>query len=132
MKSLKQLGSQLDSMMDRFVGYEKGAKRDFINTARRFLRRYAKEVLKLDEKGVKYKVSANRAGVAVSGDVILHAEDLYVNVSVGFSGQHVFYRTCKGMKDYGGGRNMWTTAEQLATRDVRTGAGDDQTQIGIC
>ena len=63
----------------------------------------------------EFNVRSNKGGPAITGEVILHAPTLYVQVS-GFEvgGCNVMYRSCVGMKDYTGGRNRWM---KLATLD---------------
>jgi len=49
----------------------------------------------------------NRGGVAVSGEITLHAEAIYIQVSqscVGV-GMGVLVRTCQGRADFTGGQN---------------------------
>lgn len=57
------------------------------------------------------KVHSNKGGPAVGGEVTLHSETCYVSISPQFS----FARTCKGMKDYAGGRNIEIPTAALAT-----------------
>jgi hypothetical protein len=60
---------------------------------------------------------SNKGGMAVSGEVTLHTDTLYVQLyesCVGSSGVSVMYRTCKGRKDYCGGRNHITTGMAVA------------------
>ena len=44
------------------------------------------------------------AGTAVSGEITLHGDHLYVQVSQSALGSHsgILFRTCKGRKDYVG------------------------------
>lgn len=55
-----------------------------------------------------YELRSNVAGPAVSGEVTLHGETLHAWLQescVGKPGVSLFYRTCKGRKDYCGGAN---------------------------
>jgi hypothetical protein len=55
-----------------------------------------------------YKIRTNLGGAAVSGDVHLHGERIYVALEqscLNFTG--FYYRKCQGRKDYCGGRNCW-------------------------
>lgn len=53
-----------------------------------------------------YEIRAIKGGIAVSGEMILHHDKFYVNLSnFGVSGAG-FARTCQGQKDYTGGRNI--------------------------
>jgi len=69
-----------------------------------------------------FKVTSNRAGDAVYGNVTLHTEGLYVTLCCdGYpepygeetSEVKVLFRTCKGLKDYVGGSNRWTTLRKI-------------------
>ncbi len=55
-----------------------------------------------------YEVRSNMGGIAVSGEVTLHGENVYVQVSqllLGGPRLEILYRTCNGRKDYSGGIN---------------------------
>jgi hypothetical protein len=55
-----------------------------------------------------FAVRNNFAGIAVSGEITLHADDLYVQFSKSCFGNgslDILYRTCQGRTDYTGGRN---------------------------
>lgn len=52
-----------------------------------------------------YDLRSNKAGIAVSGEVTLHAERIYIQISQCFSGSNFLIRSCKGRKDYSGGVN---------------------------
>ena len=59
-----------------------------------------------------YDVRFNQGGPAVSGDPILHGENIYVNMAQSSMGR--FYsRSCKGRKDYSGGQNRWMNWSEL-------------------
>jgi hypothetical protein len=64
------------------------------------LRKVAK-LLRL--KPEEYEIRWNAAGIAVSGDWTLHADDVYVQINLEID--WVLVRTCKGRKDYTGGTN---------------------------
>jgi hypothetical protein len=82
---------------------EKGAatKQKFHRLAATKLRALAVE---LALPASSYEVRSNKAGDAVTGEVTLHGEQVYVQVT-GLQG--ILARTCKGRRDYGGGRNHW-------------------------
>lgn len=63
------------------------------------------EKLKLPEGS--FDVRSNKGGIAVSGEITLHSDKLYVQISESFSGRglQVLFRTCNGRKDYTGGQN---------------------------
>ena len=85
----------------------------FHYAGRRFLNKLA-QVLGLAP--TSFEVRCNLAGIAVSGEVTLHAERLYVQLSesaVGGGGVSILYRSCKGRKDYTGGQNHWKRIADL-------------------
>ena len=61
----------------------------------------------------QYDVRSNKGGHAVSGEITLHTDNVYVQISEGSNGMQVLYRTCKGRKDYSGGTNNFTSLEAL-------------------
>lgn len=64
-----------------------------------------------------YEIRSNKAGSAVSGEVTLHGEKLYVQISehaTGPSGLQMMYRSCAGRKDYCGGRNNFVSLNKFA------------------
>lgn len=68
-------------------------------------------------------VSWNAGGIAVSGEAVLHTTKVYVHVSKQFDpgplaggergGGRVWWRTCKGRKDFTGGRNQHSSIAEL-------------------
>lgn len=55
-----------------------------------------------------FALRSNFGGIAVSGEITLHTDDLYVQFSKSCFGggcMDILYRTCQGRKDYTGGRN---------------------------
>ncbi len=94
-------------------------KKVYLSLGRMVLRALAKAL------GLKeYKVSVNKAGPAVSGDITLigmwtDTDGIYVCMSSPRlqmeSGQETFYwRSVEHMKDYSGGHNRWMSYQQLA------------------
>ena len=62
----------------------------------------------------QYDLRSNKGGIAVSGEVTLHTDSVYVQVGQFFhTPLNVLYRTCKGRKDYSGGSNHYCTADAL-------------------
>lgn len=62
-----------------------------------------------------YDVRSNKGGVAVSGEVTLHADHIYVQVCQPATGADsgILIRTCKGRKDYTGGPNNFAPLSDL-------------------
>lgn len=90
------------------------AKETFHSEGRKFLKSLAKEIGMPEGS---YEIRSNKAGMAVSGEVTLHGETLYVQLSesvVGRPGVGILYRTCEGRKDYRGGNNNWAEMSDLA------------------
>jgi hypothetical protein len=86
----------------------------FHKEGKKFLKNLAEE---LGLKKGDYDLRSNMGGIAVSGEVTLHTDKLYVQLyesCVGERGIHVLYRTCKGRKDYAGGSNNMVSMERLA------------------
>jgi len=94
------------------VAYDAGAKRRFHRHARRQLLHLA-DVLVLD--GATYDLRSNAGGIAVSGEVTLHADRLYVQVSqpATRADTGILFRTCEGRRDYTGGRNNFASLDLL-------------------
>ena len=83
----------------------------------------AKKVLKADVEALglqegQYDIRSNKAGIACSGEVTLHADNIYIQI--GQDGpKEILYRTCKGRKDYCGGSNNFMSAKELASNFSR-------------
>jgi hypothetical protein len=87
-------------------------------TGRTWLRQLAKE---LGMQPGSYDVRSNKGGIAVSGEVTLHADTLYVQLSesciTGGPGVDIMYRTCRGRSDYSGSSNNFAAMAKLADAD---------------
>src|SRR5579864_4720587 len=92
----------------RRVAYDSASKNSFHRRARLQLRRLA---VALGLKPGAYDLRSNYGGIAVSGEAILHAERLYIQVSQPATGHNsgVLYRACSGRKDYIGGPNNFAS-----------------------
>lgn len=89
---------------EALVYYDHDAKQRFHRAAKRQLKALA-ACLRL--KPSEYDLRSNMGGIAVSGEITLHSDNLYVQVdqSVMGSDKGILIRTCKGRKDYVGGQN---------------------------
>ena len=98
------------------VAYDFECKRRFHSRARRQLRQLATALGLADGA---YDLRSNQGGIAVSGEVTLHADRLYVQVSQPATGSDtgILFRTCKGRKDYIGGRNNFASLDLLHKSD---------------
>ncbi len=94
------------------VAYADARKHEFHRLARRQLSFLAKI---LDLSPGSYDLRSNMAGIAVSGEVTLHADHIYVQASQPFGGfdSGILIRTCNGRKDYVGGPNNFASLELL-------------------
>lgn len=78
----------------------------FHSKGKAVLRAVAKE---LGLQSGSYDIRSNLGGVAVSGEMTLHGERIYISLSdMGF-----MYRSCQGRKDYTGGANHWMKWDSL-------------------
>jgi len=118
MTTLVQLAKQLAALKQGNNAYsDEGAvrKATLHRTGRRFLRLLAQE---LGLAAGTFTARSNEGGIAVSGEVSLHADHLYVQLSescVQAPGVEVMFRSCAGRQDYCGGVNHWSSAARLAT-----------------
>lgn len=97
----------------RGVGYDPQAKRVFHREARSALRIAARHLgLGPDE----YDLRVNPGGVAVSGEITLHADAIYIQVALSClgAGREVMFRRCKGRQDYIGECNHYCDIAVLA------------------
>lgn len=99
------------------VDYNEERKRRFHSQGRAKLRALAKALaLPADS----YDIRSNKGGIAVSGEITLHHDQVYVQIlqpCLG-GGMGVLIRKCNGRKDYTGGRNHWLPLNRLADVNV--------------
>lgn len=93
----------LVALARRGIGYDPEAKCAFHRDARAALRAARHLGLEPDQ----YDLRSNFAGPAVSGEITLHGDEIYVQVSIPCirPGREVMFRRCKGRQDYLGARN---------------------------
>src|SRR6266404_2397877 len=94
------------------VSYDNAAKRAFHSRALRQLKLLANA---LGLAPGAYALSSNPGGIAVSGEVTLHADHVYVQACQPATGHDtgIMYRTCRGRKDYHGGPNNFASLDLL-------------------
>jgi hypothetical protein len=113
LKTLSRLPAGINAYTDR--GHR--AKRSMHSAGRAFLQRLATDLgLATADRDIR----SNPGGIAVSGEVTLHTDDIYVQLSdslIGRAGVQVLYRTCNGRADYCGGQNRYTYLKDLAKPD---------------
>ncbi len=101
------------------VSYDDAGKKEFHSAGKSALRKIAQS-LGL-EKGT-YDIRSNAGGIAVSGEITLHSDSLYIQifqscVRMGRDKTSIMYRTCKGRKDYSGGSNNFMDISDLKNFD---------------
>lgn len=92
--------------------YEPDRKRHFHTVARARLRRLASE---LGFPPISFDLRSNQGGIAVSGEITLHHERVYVQVCqpATRADTGILIRTCEGRRDYTGGRNHFAPLSML-------------------
>jgi hypothetical protein len=106
----------LRTLAYRGVSYDEAAKRTFHAEGRTAMRRLA-EALGLADGS--YEVRSNKGGIAVSGEITLHGEEVWVQLSLGGLGhdREILYRRVQGRKDHCGERNHWASINSLLAPD---------------
>ncbi|MER8911545.1 hypothetical protein NKH99_28485 [Mesorhizobium sp. M0854] len=97
---------------NRSCSYDEQHKRRFHATARSRLKKLAAE---LNLPSGCFDLRSNKAGIAVSDEIILHHDRAYIQVGqFGLSSGHgILIRTCKGRMDYTGGANHFVALDML-------------------
>jgi hypothetical protein len=92
--------------------YEPDRKRRFHTVARARLRRLAVE---LGFPSASFDLRSNQGGIAVSGEITLHHERVYVQVCqpATRADSGILIRTCEGWRDYTGGPNHFAPLSML-------------------
>lgn len=95
------------------------AKEAFHRDGQKFLRALAKT---LGLEPGRFDVRSNLGGMAVSGEVTLHSDDLYVQLSESCMrpGVQVLYRTCDSRKDYCGHQNHFAAMDQFKGEEAQS------------
>lgn len=96
----------------RSCAYDPAQKLLFHTTAHSRLRQLARILLLAPGS---YDLRSNPGGIAVSGEVTLHHEQVYVQVSQSSLGADtgVLIRSCNGRRDYVGGANNFASLRLL-------------------
>lgn len=72
-----------------------------------------------------YEIRGNKGGIAVSGEVTLHADHLYVQMyesCIGSGGIEIMYRSCGSQKDYCGDANNFVKGARELNEPIRRAA----------
>lgn len=96
----------------RRCAYDAEQKRQFHRHARAKLKALAKE---LRFPPASFDIRSNQGGIAVSGEITLHHDRVYIQVCQPATGADsgVLIRTCEGRRDYTGGRNHFAPLSLL-------------------
>ncbi|TAJ74142.1 MAG: hypothetical protein EPO45_17235 [Sphingobium sp.] len=107
----------LIALAHKGVAHDEPAKKLFHREGRKALKRLA-GALKLPQG--EYDLRSIMAGPAVSGEVILHGAEVYVQLSLGAMGpgRGVMFRKVAGRKDYSGERNHFASVQDLMSPDT--------------
>ena len=102
----------LTKVMSNSLSYTSAPKETFHREGKKVLRALAKS---MGLEAGSYDIRSNKAGIAVSGEVTLHGENIYVQLSQPCygSGNEILYRTCNGRKDYSGNTNNFAAVSEL-------------------
>lgn len=102
----------LVTLARRGVGYDSDAKAAFHSEGRKAMTRLATA---LGLQRGRFQVRSNMAGIAVSGEIILHTDDFYIQLELSCMGpgSEVMFRSCVDRKDYVGGRNHFASIQEL-------------------
>lgn len=103
---------KLQAIMNEDLSYNELGKKAFLAEGLKVMKQLAKDLALPDGS---FNIRTNKSGVACSGEVILHADNVYVSLEQRFgNSSEVLYRTCKGQKDYSGGHNNWASVSSFA------------------
>lgn len=100
--------------LEKTLSYNEEAKSRFHRAGKKALKKIA-EALGLSPD--QYDLRSNKGGIAVSGEITLHTDSLYIQISEPLMGRgnEIMYRSCKGRKDYCGGNNNFMSVSYLVT-----------------
>ncbi len=102
--------SKLTNLFAKDCTYNDANKTAYLKEGMRVLRQLAKE---LNLPRDSYSVRKNEGGIAVPGDVTLHADTFYLTTAAWGSDLKMLLRTCTGQKDYTGGPNNYVSPDLL-------------------
>lgn len=110
--SANKLAREFLEIATRPVSYNAEAKELFHRRGKALLKQIACD---LGYAKDSFDVRSNKAGIAVSGEVTLHTDDLYVQLAQGCFGSEleILYRSCQHRRDYIGGGNNWMSFGHL-------------------
>ncbi|WP_196160863.1 hypothetical protein [Reinekea sp. G2M2-21] len=114
-----QGGIQLIELLSGQLSYQYEAKEQFHRIGKSYFRDLAK---RLSLSKSDFRLSSNKAGIAVSGEITLHTDKFYLQlsqsyVSYGNNRHDILLRTVKDRSDYAGGPNCHLPTVLLADAD---------------
>ncbi|CCW16958.1 hypothetical protein EBBID32_12970 [Sphingobium indicum BiD32] len=119
MEAISALGKtpMLIALANRGVSYDADAKATFHAEGRKAIKRLAAA---LGLARGSHQVRSCQGGIAVAGEIILHSEHIYVQLSIGLMGRghDVMFRRVEGRTDYTGGPNHWASINELLDPDT--------------
>ncbi|RIA46211.1 hypothetical protein DFR49_0744 [Hephaestia caeni] len=103
-------------LAERGVAYDAEAKAAFHSEGRKAMKRLAAA---LGLVRTEHEVRSCLGGIAVSGEILLHANEIYVQLTIGCTrpGHEVMFRRVDGRRDYAGGQNHWASLTELLDPD---------------
>ena len=106
----------LVALANKGVGYDAPAKKLFHSDGRKALKRLASALALAPGD---YDLRSNPGGIAVSGEIVLHGAEIYVQLSLGClgPGHEVMFRRVASRKDFIGDRNHWASVNELVQPD---------------
>lgn len=106
----------LIALANKGVAYDAPAKKLFHSDGRKAMKRLA-DALGLEENS--FDVRSHQGGIASSGEITLHGDEVYVQLSLGCMGpgNEVMFRRVSGRKDFCGERNHWASVHELVQPD---------------
>jgi hypothetical protein len=94
------------------LGYcQDGRKEEMHRLGKSILRQLA-ETMHLAK--AEFDIRSNMGGIAVNGEITLHAPEFYLQLGGTFCTGKFMWRTCNGMRDYCGDFNRFAANEALA------------------
>lgn len=111
--------------------YPGSRKRRFRLLGRKVLLQLVKDLGLLDGT---WEIRFNPGGNAVTGESTLHGEDIYVHIGWQISEHQglngIYFRYCKGRKDYTGGPNQWYRIRDLGNWEDFVGRVQATRRVG--
>jgi hypothetical protein len=117
MKTFQQSLKSLEKFNSVELEYNDSEKSAFHKAGKAMLKKLASE---LGFAPKTFEVRSCMGGTACAGEVILHAENIYIQLFKGWNneGLRFLIRSCKGRKDYCGGCNNYSGLDSNSVLDM--------------